>query len=389
LYSFLGIWIVQPIFFDTSSLPRNPQKPSQAFALLLSLVEANEAQVVVSELAIREWTTQFAIELEQLLKEANSKLKSLARNPIFKAQTPEVHKQTADELSTIDYAKCLELAEQAVDRFIEQFHVRVVPIEHINTDGLWDAYFAGEPPFATRKERKDIPDYIICSTAKTLGDQLGDIIMPCVVNDGRLSDAIASHNKLQSYSKLDDLLKSAFGQELFKKSERTTLWQQHKDAILSTLRDRQKWLQGKIAELITELLPQYAFLNDEIPSTNGKAAIGSVESVSNTSVNFDAVIELAPGWLHLSYSTECDIGLEFTIDKSEEQSMPAWVDMMFSDSPVHGCSTAFGVRRIRAVGDLLIEYSLDQLRQNSWDNPQVEAELRFMELLPFTDSSDT
>ena len=369
------------VFLDTSALPRSFAKPNQAFSTLSAIAKEGYAELLVSHVTVREWTSQFAIACEAALQQASKAIRDVLRQPLSAAHSSATSLHTASEaVEAIDPANLRDLADTAVDRFLEEHEVTVVPSEEADSTAMWDSYFCGNAPFRGVKTRDDIPDFFIYAAAKRIAGQMGSEQLHCIAGDNRLRDALSSVASVLTYDKIETFLDSAAGKTLIERTEVSRLWQADSKQILEFITKHDSAFFEQVKEASWDQLPDY-FEVEGAPGDTGTASISSVQEISEVVIDWSQMEEISPGWVSVPFTLECELELEFSIYRSDAFDVPEWVHVTMGDFERDHYFDATGCRQARATGQLRMQFSAEQLRERTWDAPEIEVEFEEVELV--------
>lgn len=150
------------IFIDTSALPEDLSRVGQLFRRMALLASQGLVNIYVSEIVVREWKSRLSSNYHKRASGAERSIEYLIRQPFKGASSPLDMLEEALRRSKDSFANhVMSLADIAIDRFVTDCQLQIIPIGPQDTGEVWDQYFSGEGPFRSAKHRNDIPDAFI------------------------------------------------------------------------------------------------------------------------------------------------------------------------------------------------------------------------------------
>jgi len=361
------------VFLESSTLPANPDTPGQLHDRLVYLANEGDLTIHVSDVAIREWKSHLMAGEE--LANVEKALQKLLRQPIAgklknHSAMEGIWKQTIDTMPAEIAAEVEKLAKE----FIGKSAYIVEPVKASDTTDMWDTYFAGTGAFQFPKNRKDIPDSFIYSAAKRITAALKGEKLHFIVNDKNLRSALAKVPGILTYEDLRQFIESDVAAPLFTKAEVSQPWDENQDAVLGFLQANMGTFADQIRSYVEENLPG-SEVNGDIPSDNGDANVSSVQEISDITIHWDNRNEVGPGWLFVPFSVDCELELDFSVYRSDVFHVPDWVHVDMGDFEEDYYFDASGCRLATVHGELLLQWTPEQIKAKNWENPETEIEL--------------
>lgn len=361
------------VFLESSTLPANPGNPGQLHDRLVYLANEGDLTIHVSAVAIREWKSHLLSGEE--LADVEKALQKFLRQPIASrlkshGAMVEIWKQTTDSMPNEIAAEVDKMAKE----FITKSVYIVEPVSESDTTDMWDTYFAGAGAFQFAKNRKDIPDSYIYSAAKRIVTSLDGETLHCIVNDKNLRSALAKIPHICTYEHLKQFIESSVAEPLFTKAEVSQPWDESQVDIIAFLQANAGTFADQIRSHVEENLPG-SEVNGDIPSDNGDANVSSVQEISDITIDWENRNEVGPGWLFVPFSVDCELELDFGVYRSDVFHVPDWVHVDMGDFEEDYYFDASGCRLTTVHGELLLQWSPDQIKAKNWQNPETEIEL--------------
>jgi len=175
------------VLLETAFLRQNSFN-SREFLSLLELSKSKKIMLYAPQIVWEERRTQIATAICESLKSARSGIKS-AESPAWSFITHALPPQRTVLWSDEEVER---YSVKAMDSLAKENHIEVIGYAADHADRVWRRYFAGEPPFRSRKSRLDIPDGWIFEAAidvKAKGGKLYALVGK--EPDGILSDALS------------------------------------------------------------------------------------------------------------------------------------------------------------------------------------------------------
>ncbi len=255
---------------------------------------------------------------------------------------------------------------------------------------MWQAYFAGAPPFGSVKARQDIPDAFIYAAARRIAGQMGSWKLHCIAADKRLRTALAGLDSIETYESLDSFFASNAGRALMKQSDLSKLWAKDSGEIFSYIADNEAPFIEGIKGAIWEHLPGYVEVKGEIPSDDGTAMISSVQDILDVPIDWNQRLEFASGGVLVPSLVNCELEWDFEVYRSNAFDVPEWVHVSIGDFERDHSFEASGCPPARVTGQLRLQFTASQLSDRTRQDPATEVEFDEAELISdMLDESDS
>lgn len=309
-----------PLFLDSSCFRRETGWDDGAFSRLKELVKARAVDVYVHELALREVSTGLVDDLP-----TPSAIKAIRRTLSW--LDDDARRDAAAAIETFERLRAM--AHSSLGQYMETRLVgmgaNIIRLDPHQGVEMWRRYFTGEPPFASKKSRNDIPDAALFVAALELQDKLARTLH-VVSADERLSRAFSAlgshfvcHARLGAFNTHPEVASimlalsaargEAVAQDEFKRWEGLV-----RSCISSARRD----IESLLNDALLEKLPGEDIVSSSFPSDDNKASIEMVGEVDALELELDDLEELSRDSVLVPFvATVDDITATLYIHRSE------------------------------------------------------------------------
>ena len=360
------------LFIDSSSLPRNPAEPGHAYRSLKSLAEGGHIEMHISEISVSELATQLEINCEKKIAACERELKKLVRDPLGRGEALQGAIATLTE--ELEREGLGDVAERKVSGLVSELRLQVMEAEAEDTPEVWRRYFAGEPPFESRKNRKDLPDAFIYLAAKRLAEEnVGEELL-CLCADENLAKALEETENWKVFGDANQLLQSEEFQTFCEGLEQEGKWWSKWHEIAPQLSDGFPELKERVREQLESALADQT-VTEDVPGDGGEASVYSVQEMSELEVHWEKPLFLAPGWAVIYFTAEAELELDFLIHRSDTFDVPDWVHVTIGDFETDAYFEASGCQLFAVEGTVMYELSDEQIEQEAWGSGSVKIEI--------------
>jgi rRNA-processing protein FCF1 len=351
------------VVVDTSIIKGAGWKKAPLLSLF-ALAKDGSIDLYIPETAYHEVRTQWREKYDASLRELNHALRSMQKADLLPASEKTVLEALDVEIKKATNSEDLSLT--TFDNLFKEHNVTVRPCTPDQMARAWAAYFKGEPPFGSVKDREDLPDAHIFETIKDLASEKPSLFILCA--DGRLSKACATLPDVAVVGKIDDFLNDP----IVKTAERETKLTKHWDSVKASLTaeiDEEiiHFLHANAGDLLTGALVR----DHGIPSDNNDAHVtmyGNIENISITDKD-----EFAKGYMScvVSFTSECL--LDFYVSKWDAYDVPDWVSVSGGDPEEDHYFEAEGEKEIAGSIELTLKINL---REDYNDDEDIFEEIQ-------------
>lgn len=369
-----------PITFDTSVLRSiRVDKPSAEYKLLQHLADSNKIQLLVPEMAAREWLSHLTKTCYDRLDELNA-----ASNRLLKHQSLQGH-PIIDGISNLN--TCQSEANPTAKEHVLTWYKRKIMLLNLTSlainpadlQSIIDNYFKGEPPFSSEKSRSDFPDAFVLAGVIRCYQDNPDTIFVC--QDKNLSKA-AINVGIQTVSSLPSLLRTDSIASLHRNTEFALKWETYYQEVAKSLIEQQESLSEIITGHVSNIICDHLINDPSIPEDNNEASVSSA-NVYKIEFDFKSAESYGEGLLSVPIEVEAELELEFYVFRSEAYEVPFWVSVSIGDFEKDHYFDAYGYQNGRFTGRLVLGFD-DNIDAADIDLPTLDIsieDLDFEELL--------
>lgn len=290
------------LVFDTNVLRSEPFYSRAEYDSLQTLIEYGHVEIYIPELVEQEY-------LHQLKDDLNNYIESIDKSNSSLARSNFVDKNDVNKIKALAANLQKNGSENIEQEFSELFYADLsakrLEIKHKHTKNVFNNYFSGSGVFASKKERKDIPDAFIFESIKELKNKHNNVVG--LIADKRFSEACSEIN-LITYEKIKDFLESDDVQEILANNSQ-------KDFIAFIAQGN--YPNINIGSELTGHLAGKEITSKHIPSDNHDATIMSVGEVSDVKLNLSAFTHLGRGKLSVPFSCIVNVSIIFFVFKAD------------------------------------------------------------------------
>jgi hypothetical protein len=346
----------------------DPKRAKTAFRALTRLCVGKKVTLHVPEFVKREFQSQQKVSVEDEIHKIVHAARSITRlslNPKLVAFSEEISEaaekilpkagtHTADEFTK--WTKKCDAKESKIEA---EHAVRVI-----------DDYFAGAVPFASTKNRTDIPDSFIWQTVCDLAKEKTRLHF--VAQDGALFKAAASLKNVTAYHTLDAFIESPECQKAIQLLPSEVV-ANNIDRAKRIIPKHEKALADMVESGIINALSYQTIYDVHINDENGEALITSVGSPEDLTFDFENIEYFGGNELgvHFNATIECELNYAMYIGEFFGLSDEAQARM--STSPLN--DQYFDVdetHRLAVVGTLSLELEKSVLDNEKSDDVHIE-----------------
>jgi len=298
------------IFIDTSILSQYPKRDNAAFVTIARLASTKDVVVHLSDVSVREFTSQEEGHFKTGIEEIRKALKNLQRRiPSDQSVLTEI----GSILTSTDSVEkqLITLAQTSLQNWLRAAGAEICTPKSDHSDRVLAAYFQGTLPFKNKKSRDDFPDAFILAA-------LQDLLavhksLHAVIADKRLRDSAAALTGVMTYGGLDEFVQSSTCQE----SILAVNVRQNMDQLRCYLRSNHSVLDHHITEHL-----EYAINGRDVVSTlftedNNTATITSVYEPKEIQCETDRAEYYGEGVIVVPFSSEAEVLVDYCIFKGD------------------------------------------------------------------------
>lgn len=345
------------VVIDTSVYRADPKRIKTGFQAITRLAAARRIQLHLPYYVRQEFLTQQAEHLSndynKIIKAASAVLRITAHQ-----KTRDVIDQTLDQIKELANG-AVETALEELDSWIADTQTLTYELDSSHGGRVTEAYFKGEDPFSSPKQRKDFPDAFIYESIRDIVSKHGAIHV--IVADGNLKKSCDHLHDIQTYSDIEDFIRLPECQTLLQDLDEV----RNIDRIRNRLPKELRFLENGLKEQIIDPLADTPVTCPR-PADNEEASVFGVGTPRDTEFHFDQIEYYGEGKIGIKFSTvveDCEIN--YFIFKSDWYAMDTEVAsrISVSDWNRHYYS-AEETRDVNVAGQLVLQISTDELRRN-------------------------
>lgn len=371
-----------PVVFDTSILTGiKVESPSPELQLLQRLQQSGKIELLVPEMAAREWLGQRAEPAQRALDQLLAALKDVQRHPSLAEQS--VIK------SFLDSKKTKELSPEVVSAASEKWHASrlralgftAIAFELGDLTFAIDRYIAGQPPYASKRGRKDIPDGLVLAGAFRARSGTKTAIFVCA--DERLRKA-AEAEGLTVAESLPDALKLESISSLHSNAAFALWWESNLSQVVAAIKSDENALDALLQDSLVNVVASVTVRHGDIPDDNNEAFVQSAGPFTDIVIEWDQAESLGEGLVSVPMSFETTIELDFSVFRGDGLDVPDWVSVSYGDFEDDHYFEASGTREARYTARLVLEFP-ESVMKSSPDLSEIEIAIEDAELEDFVD----
>jgi hypothetical protein len=306
--------------------------PSAAFSRLQKLIEEGVVEVLMPYVVSEEWRTQRLEHLRSQCDKAEEALKGLTSSEYLRAlpQTQVLAQalaavgQVTDDLNTV--------SQQAVERLLQALQTNIMPLADEHGRRVMTAYFAGRPPFASIKSRKDIPDaFVFEAVTDVAGDDGSPLIV--VTADKNFRKHIEALPATSCHETLEQFVESQAVKDLTAEIEAEAAWRAAMPAVIEFARNHEEELMSD-ADFVNSFIDSVAgkeVTHASIPSDEGEARVSMVGDPDDLEVEWDSAEDYGPGVLRVPFRCTSEVLLDFYVYFADAYSQAEHIRVQWAD----------------------------------------------------------
>ncbi|MFA7255713.1 MAG: PIN domain-containing protein [Candidatus Omnitrophota bacterium] len=301
------------LVLDTSIYRADPNRKKAAFIALLKLGANGYVKLHMPYIVEREFKSQRLEEYEFLFKPIDDSINTLKRKRLPENLIKDISKQ-ALSLKKIQNKTIRFIEKELVDWIVKMKanRCRLLPG---HSRRMWEAYFAGLPPFSNKKARTDIPDSFVFETIRDLSNKYKELVFVC--GDERLRKS-AERVVNKTYSSLEDFIASEECQNILLEHSVKEYTEGH---IVLQMKDNHQIFEKAINDLYLDALVGKTLGDQSIPDDNQSATINGVDAAVNVSIEYDQTSYYGDGLLVVPFSLDTEVLADYYIFKSDYYCM--------------------------------------------------------------------
>jgi rRNA-processing protein FCF1 len=324
---------MKKILLDTNILHQEGLT-STRFQILQRLVKSGNVSLIIPEIVIEEYKSKRIEQASDDLNKIQSAIDRLHRKATIDKDCFEVSQFSNFLASTVNEI------DQAIETWLSDNQVVVLPISNTSIDGLFKSYFAGTGAFRNKKQREDIPDAVIydCIIKLAKTDEL-----TVIAKDGVLIESIKNLDNIRIYKELAEVIDTPI---LKMKLAELNASEMKVKSIIETLStgsciyDISEFLTEnnmvKVEGLYDDDFVEFPYDLNSIELKGHEVQVASLNDVYVSSPTY-----LGRGKFSYTLEVECDASLSFYCESDAYESLSYEYRKALSKSEISGQSEVF------------------------------------------------
>lgn len=316
------------VVLDTNIYRNNPDRDNLHFKALEKLSKADSLCLHIPYVILREFQTQQREIYSKDLAKAISGLSGLSRKLLDKGILDKLN-ATRVELEG-ESENILSNAENQITNWASNIGANLYPLCLDQASLALEAYFQGNPPLKSVKNREDIPDSFIVQSIYKLNSETNGIHV--VANDKKVRDAFSQEEAITTYESLADFIETELIQNELKEVDLIGNIGPIVDAI-QKFEEETSEIQHFLSSNIGESIVLKTFSDPSIPDDNHEAIVNSYDKAENIELNFSDIGYYGNGQFGIPFKLKIIVLADYYIFKSdyycidpEREHVPAVTD---------------------------------------------------------------
>jgi hypothetical protein len=304
------------VVLDTNIYRQNPSRDNLHFRALERLSKGKIIRLYIPYIIMREFQTQQREIYSKDLDKALSGVTGLTRKQLDSALLYKL-KDIKEKLEN-DSESILDGAEAQFTDWAKDIGAEIYPLCIDQTNAALEAYFQGNTPLNSVKNRNDIPDSFIVQSINKLRSEVGEV--HAVVKDGKVRDAFSGDDKITTYEDLPGFIESEPIQNELKDLDLIDNIGQIVDAIEQYESDNSE-IMNFIANNVGKSIVWKTFSDPSIPDDNNEATINSYDEAEDVELHFKEIAYYGNGQFGIPFDLKISVLADYYIFKSDYYCM--------------------------------------------------------------------
>lgn len=286
------------VVLDTNIYRNNPKRDNLHFKAIEKLSKAGSLCLHIPYVVLREFQTQQRETYSQDLKNAVTGLSGLSKKLLDKDILDKLSAMN-DELEN-ESENILSNAESQITNWANNIGAKLHQLCLDQASLALEAYFQGNPPLKSVKNREDIPDSFIVQSIYKLNSETNGIHV--VANDKKVRGAFSQEETITTYESLADFIGTDLIQNELKEVDLIDNIGQIVTAI-KEFESKSSEIKHFLSSNIGESIIWKTFSNLSIPDDNHEATVISYGEAEDTELDF----------LEIGYYGNSQFGIPFRL----------------------------------------------------------------------------
>jgi hypothetical protein len=311
-----GELVLIHLVLDTNIYRNHPTRDNLQFKAVEKLAKAGLICLHIPYVVLREFQTQQREIYSNDLAKAVSGLTGLSKRLLDEDILEKLASAKAE--LEVESEKILSNAENQITIWAASIGARIHPLCLDQASLALEAYFRGEPPLKSVKNRADLPDSFIVQSILKLHDDHNSIHV--VAADNKVRDAFADVETIIPYDSLAKFVDTDVIQNELKEADLIDSFATLVAAIEVT-ESKDSEIQQFLLSSIGESIVWKTFSDTEIPDDNHEATINSYGEADDVELDFSDVGYYGNGQFGIPFGLRIIVSANYYIFKSNYYSM--------------------------------------------------------------------
>jgi hypothetical protein len=304
------------LVIDTNIYRKNPKLNNSDFSVVKKLSDADYFKVQVPYIVQREFQTQQREQCKKDLDKSLSGINALLRRPLTTEKLDEI--KAIKQAVEATYDNTLEAAENYFADWLNSIGGNVIALCEEQALNAMEAYFKGESPLTSLKNREDIPDSFIVQAINKIASQSKKVVV--IAEDAKVKNSFSENDKVDCYAQLSDYIKTPPVQDMLKDIDLIA----DLPAIFKAIHDfeeNEAELQSGISGEIGDYIIGSVIIDGTIPDDNSEATISSFGEVDSIELELDNLLYYGSGSVGIPFQLDINVYAYYYIFKADYYGM--------------------------------------------------------------------
>lgn len=210
--------------------------------------------------------------------------------------------------------KIISHLQSSFNKWIKNISAITYKLEFDDCKKAITAYFKGEPPHRSRRDRENIPDSFIFQEVAKIRNNHNEVHF--VSMDGKFRNSCKSHlTNIITYTKLDEFVTSDICKSFSQINE------DEKSSLITYITKNSTSLATDLSSKVVNFLTEKTINSDKIPDDNNEATINGVYNPDNIIFNLEHSIYYGGGIIVVPCNFKTEVSVYYYIYKPDYYAM--------------------------------------------------------------------
>jgi len=302
------------VVIDTSIFRNDPSRKQVAFKAIERLAKHKRLTLHIPYYVAQEFISQQVDEFNGYLQQITDGINGFERKRLSEEATYQTNKLSEEFKLYADYIR--HLATSEFHEWMSEVDAQLHAISDSHGRRVAEDYFAGVPPFKSKKNRKDIPDAFIWHTILDLCQEYDEIHF--ISGDNAFFEACAAVNNVRYYKSIKDFLSSDACRAMMPE---VNAREYIKSFGYNHLNNTNVLLQNIFNHQIGSFILHSKVKSSGIPSVDGEATIRSLSEANNIIILAEEIQYYGEGLFIIPFLTFIGTTLTYLIQRGDYFSL--------------------------------------------------------------------